>query len=96
MDTVPGDYRDGVLKPLAFHLQLCGFNFQFGLLNVTLCSSSHKKANVKALPKVMGFVQVLWFPPTANGDRVGNIGDPILVAKLNKLIYINTCSYSFQ
>ena len=26
---------------------------------------------VNALPKVVGFLQVLWFPPTKNVDRVG-------------------------
>ena len=68
---------------------------------VVLTSQRHTKWHVKrcivnALPKVVGFLRVLRFPPAGKVDMVGQLygptvigsrccGDPALVAKLNKI-----------
>jgi hypothetical protein len=36
-----------------------------------LATDSCEKSKVNALPKVVGFLRVLWFPPTGQVDRVG-------------------------
>jgi hypothetical protein len=46
----------------AFHPWVCGFDSRFGLM---------RKESVNALPKVVGFLRVLWFPPTGKVDSEG-------------------------
>ena len=51
-----------VVTSTAFHLWDRGFDSRYGLM---------WEESVNALPKVVGFLRVLQFPPTGEVDRVG-------------------------
>jgi hypothetical protein len=52
----------GAVRASDFHLWVREFDSHYGLM---------WKESVNALPKVVGFLRVLWFPPTGKVDRVG-------------------------
>jgi hypothetical protein len=58
----------GVVWASAFHLWDREFDSRYGLMTPIW------KESVNALPKVVGFLRVLRFPPTGNVDRVHGLG----------------------
>jgi hypothetical protein len=58
-------FGGAIVRASAFHLWDCGFDPHIGLMTLMW------KELVNALPKVVGFLWVLRFPPTGNVDRVG-------------------------
>jgi hypothetical protein len=60
------------LAHLPFTSKVAGSNLSENFLNATrIQSSCEKSEKVNALPKVVGFLRVLRFPPTGKVDRVG-------------------------
>ena len=61
------------LAHLPFTSEAAGSSLSENFLNANRTQSSCEKSKkkVNALPKVVGFLQVLRFPPTGKVDRVG-------------------------
>ena len=59
------------LAHLPFTSEAAGSSLSENFLNATRTQSSCEKSKVNAMPKVVGFLRVLRFPPTGKVDRVG-------------------------
>ena len=59
------------LAHLPFTSEAAGSSLSENFLNATRTQSSCEKSKVNALPKVVGFLRVLRFPPKGKVDRVG-------------------------
>jgi hypothetical protein len=60
-----------LLAHLPFTSKAAGSSLSQNFLNATRTQFSCEKSKVNALPKVVGSLRVLWFPPTGKVDSVG-------------------------